>query len=103
MLRMVVLPFGVLLLRYNTTFLHRKVADVTLHFVKKVSSFDNKPNLKHRFSVPKLSIFKGKSMSHEKVVALYSYETSTPEDLDFEQGDVITVLSKGMRKNQILN
>lgn len=42
-------------------------------------------------------------MSHEKVVALHSYETSTPEDLDFEQGDVITVLSKGIRKKQKLN
>ncbi|KAA0723522.1 Neutrophil cytosol factor 2 [Triplophysa tibetana] len=40
------------------------------------------------------SVTEGKSMSHEKVVALYSYETTTPEDLDFEQGDVITVLSK---------
>ncbi|KAM9500513.1 neutrophil cytosol factor 2 [Clarias gariepinus] len=35
-----------------------------------------------------------KPVTQEKVVALYAYEGSTPEDLDFAQGDVITVLSK---------
>ncbi|XP_051960533.1 neutrophil cytosol factor 2-like [Xyrauchen texanus] len=40
------------------------------------------------------SISEGKSVSPEKVVALYSYEASTAEDLDFKQGNVITVLSK---------
>ncbi|XP_030636377.1 neutrophil cytosol factor 2 [Chanos chanos] len=29
-----------------------------------------------------------------KVMALYDYEASTPEDLDFHQGDIVTVLSK---------
>lgn len=29
------------------------------------------------------------------MVALYAYEASTPEDLVFAQGDVITILSKG--------
>uniref|UniRef100_A0A673GU40 SH3 domain-containing protein n=1 Tax=Sinocyclocheilus rhinocerous TaxID=307959 RepID=A0A673GU40_9TELE len=40
------------------------------------------------------SVTGGKSVPHEKVVALYSYDSSTPEDLDFKQGNVITVLSK---------
>lgn len=40
------------------------------------------------------SVTEGKSASHAKVVALYSYESSTPEDLEFKQGNVITVLSK---------
>uniref|UniRef100_A0A671M6J9 Neutrophil cytosol factor 2-like n=1 Tax=Sinocyclocheilus anshuiensis TaxID=1608454 RepID=A0A671M6J9_9TELE len=40
------------------------------------------------------SLTEGKSVPHEKVVALYSYDSSTPEDLDFKQGNVITVLSK---------
>ncbi|KAI5627956.1 hypothetical protein C0J50_3222 [Silurus asotus] len=35
------------------------------------------------------------SVSQEKVVALYNYEASTPEDLEFAQGDIITILSKG--------
>ncbi|KAF4089759.1 hypothetical protein AMELA_G00069730 [Ameiurus melas] len=35
-----------------------------------------------------------KTITQEKVVALYTYEASTPEDLDFAQGDVITILSK---------
>uniref|UniRef100_A0A8C2D364 Neutrophil cytosolic factor 2 n=1 Tax=Cyprinus carpio TaxID=7962 RepID=A0A8C2D364_CYPCA len=33
------------------------------------------------------------SLTH-LLVALYSYASSTPEDLDFEQGNIITVLSK---------
>ncbi|XP_055063346.2 neutrophil cytosol factor 2 [Misgurnus anguillicaudatus] len=40
------------------------------------------------------SVTEGKSVSNEKVVALYSYKSSTPEDLDFKAGNVITVLSK---------
>uniref|UniRef100_A0A3B4CQZ2 SH3 domain-containing protein n=1 Tax=Pygocentrus nattereri TaxID=42514 RepID=A0A3B4CQZ2_PYGNA len=32
--------------------------------------------------------------TRKKMVALYSYEASTPEDLAFSKGDVITVLSK---------
>uniref|UniRef100_A0A672RZY9 Neutrophil cytosol factor 2-like n=1 Tax=Sinocyclocheilus grahami TaxID=75366 RepID=A0A672RZY9_SINGR len=40
------------------------------------------------------SVTEGKSVPHEKVVALYSYDSSTPEDLDFKQGNIITVLSK---------
>ncbi|KAF4110946.1 neutrophil cytosol factor 2 [Onychostoma macrolepis] len=40
------------------------------------------------------SVTEGKRVPHEKVVALYSYGSSTPEDLDFKQGNVITVLSK---------
>uniref|UniRef100_A0A8C2D4R7 Neutrophil cytosolic factor 2 n=1 Tax=Cyprinus carpio TaxID=7962 RepID=A0A8C2D4R7_CYPCA len=40
------------------------------------------------------SVTESKSVPHEKVVALYSYASSTPEDLDFEQGNIITVLSK---------
>ncbi|KAF7706175.1 neutrophil cytosol factor 2 [Silurus meridionalis] len=34
------------------------------------------------------------SVSQEKVVALYPYKASTPEDLEFAQGDIITILSK---------
>ncbi|KAG9274078.1 neutrophil cytosol factor 2 [Astyanax mexicanus] len=34
-----------------------------------------------------------KSVTQKKMVALYSYEASTPEDLEFSQGDVITILS----------
>ncbi|MCJ8731758.1 hypothetical protein PDJAM_G00203170 [Pangasius djambal] len=34
-----------------------------------------------------------KTITQKKVVALYSYEASTSEDLDFAQGDVITILS----------
>ncbi|MCI4377636.1 hypothetical protein PGIGA_G00205700 [Pangasianodon gigas] len=34
-----------------------------------------------------------KTITQKKMVALYAYEASTPEDLDFAQGDVITVLS----------
>lgn len=30
-------------------------------------------------------------------MALYGYEASTPEDLTFAQGDVITILSKGKK------
>ncbi|CAM4526381.1 unnamed protein product [Leuciscus chuanchicus] len=40
------------------------------------------------------SMTEGKSVPHEKVVALYSYDSTTPEDLGFKQGNVITVLSK---------
>ncbi|KAL7879969.1 hypothetical protein SRHO_G00022230 [Serrasalmus rhombeus] len=35
-----------------------------------------------------------RSETRKKMVALYSYEASTPEDLVFSKGDVITVLSK---------
>lgn len=48
-------------------------------------------------------MFQDKPVSQEKLqkvtqmVALYSYEASTPEDLDFAQGDVITILSKGKK------
>uniref|UniRef100_A0AAR2LPC8 SH3 domain-containing protein n=1 Tax=Pygocentrus nattereri TaxID=42514 RepID=A0AAR2LPC8_PYGNA len=35
-----------------------------------------------------------RSETRKKMVALYSYEASTPEDLAFSKGDVITVLSK---------
>ncbi|KAK3546306.1 hypothetical protein QTP70_025697 [Hemibagrus guttatus] len=35
-----------------------------------------------------------KTVAPEKVVALYAYEASTPEDLEFAPGDVITILSK---------
>ncbi|XP_060787716.1 neutrophil cytosol factor 2 isoform X2 [Neoarius graeffei] len=34
------------------------------------------------------------TLAQEKVVALYAYEAATPEDLEFAQGDVITILSK---------
>ncbi|XP_072544168.1 neutrophil cytosol factor 2 [Salminus brasiliensis] len=34
-----------------------------------------------------------KSVTLKKMVALYAYEASTPEDLEFSQGDVITILS----------
>ncbi|XP_026875165.2 neutrophil cytosol factor 2 isoform X1 [Electrophorus electricus] len=35
-----------------------------------------------------------KALAQENMVALFSYEASTPEDLEFREGDVITVLSK---------
>ncbi|TRY56703.1 hypothetical protein DNTS_012972 [Danionella cerebrum] len=35
-----------------------------------------------------------KNVHLEKVMALYSYEPSTPEDLEFEEGTIITILSK---------
>lgn len=47
---------------------------------KRVSSQDTKEN------PPKQT---------NQALALYSYEASRPEDLEFCQGDVITVLSKG--------
>ncbi|XP_076840862.1 neutrophil cytosol factor 2 isoform X2 [Brachyhypopomus gauderio] len=34
------------------------------------------------------------AVAQEKTVALFSYEPSTPEDLEFREGDVITVLSR---------
>uniref|UniRef100_A0A8C1IEY9 SH3 domain-containing protein n=1 Tax=Cyprinus carpio TaxID=7962 RepID=A0A8C1IEY9_CYPCA len=40
-----------------------------------------------------LTEVKYNSLTH-LLVALYSYASSTPEDLDFEQGNIITVLSK---------
>ncbi|ROK23463.1 Neutrophil cytosol factor 2 [Anabarilius grahami] len=40
------------------------------------------------------SVTEDKRVPHEKVVALYSYDSTTPEDLVFKQGNVITVLSK---------
>ncbi|XP_056104400.1 neutrophil cytosol factor 2 isoform X2 [Rhinichthys klamathensis goyatoka] len=40
------------------------------------------------------SVTEGKSVPHEKVVALYSYDSTTPEDLGFKQGNIITILSK---------
>uniref|UniRef100_A0A8C1IF33 SH3 domain-containing protein n=1 Tax=Cyprinus carpio TaxID=7962 RepID=A0A8C1IF33_CYPCA len=47
-----------------------------------------------KLKLPASALTLCKSVPHEKVVALYSYASSTPEDLDFEQGNIITVLSK---------
>lgn len=66
--------------------------------MKQVYNFARNPNLTVSFLNLPSHFFKGKSVSHEKVVALYSYEASTPEDLDFKEGNVITVLSKGRNK-----
>lgn len=33
--------------------------------------------------------------SQNQLMALHSYESSTPEDLEFHQGDTILLLSKG--------
>lgn len=33
--------------------------------------------------------------SQTHLMALHSYESSTPEDLEFHQGDIILLLSKG--------
>uniref|UniRef100_A0A4W4HQE6 SH3 domain-containing protein n=1 Tax=Electrophorus electricus TaxID=8005 RepID=A0A4W4HQE6_ELEEL len=39
-------------------------------------------------------LIQDKALAQENMVALFSYEASTPEDLEFREGDVITVLSK---------